>query len=43
MKKTLLILFAVGLLSTSFTSCRENKTVADDIEDVADDIGDAID
>jgi len=43
MRKTLLILFAAGLLSTSFTSCRENKTVADDIEDVADDIGDAID
>ncbi len=43
MRKTLLILFAAGLLSTSFTSCRENKTIADDIEDVADDIGDAID
>ena len=43
MKKYFLILFAVGLMSTSFTSCREKKTVADDIEDVADDIGDAID
>lgn len=43
MKKTLLILFAVGLLSTSFTSCRENKDIGDDIEDVADDVGDAFD
>lgn len=43
MKKVFLILFAAGLMATSFTSCRENKTVADDIEDVADDIGDAID
>lgn len=43
MKKVFLILFAVGLMSTSFVSCRENKTVADDIGDVVDDIGDAID
>lgn len=43
MKKTLLILFAVGLLSTGFTSCRENKDIGDDIEDVVDDIGDALD
>lgn len=43
MKKVFLILFAAGLMSTSFVSCRENKTVADDIEDVADDVGDAID
>lgn len=42
MKKVFLILFAAGLMATSFTSCRENKTVADDIEDVADDVGDAI-
>lgn len=43
MKKVFLVLFAAGLMATSFTSCRENKTVADDIEDVADDIGDALD
>lgn len=43
MKKVFLILFAAGLMATSFTSCRENKTVADDIEDVADDVGDALD
>jgi len=43
MKKVILILFAIGLMATSFTSCRENKTVADDVEDVVDDVGDAID
>lgn len=43
MRKVILILFAAGLLTTSFTSCREKKTIADDIEDVADDIGDALD
>lgn len=42
MKKVFLILFVAGLMSISFTSCRENKTVADDIEDVADDIEDAV-
>ncbi len=43
MKKVFLILFAVGLMSTSFISCRENKTVGDEIEDVADDVEDAVD
>jgi predicted small secreted protein len=43
MKKIFLILFAAGLLSTGFTSCREKKTVGDEIEDVADDIEDAVD
>jgi len=43
MKKVFLILFVVGLMATSFTSCRENKTVADDVEDVADDVEDALD
>ncbi|MCZ4318039.1 hypothetical protein O4H26_03460 [Aequorivita viscosa] len=43
MKKVFLILFAVGLMSASFVSCRENKTVGDEIEDVADDIEDAVD
>lgn len=42
MKRIFLLLFAVGLLSTSFTSCRDQNTVADDIEDVADDIEDAV-
>lgn len=43
MKKVFLILFAAGLMATSFTSCRENHTVADDVEDVADDVEDALD
>ncbi|SDW94423.1 hypothetical protein [Aequorivita viscosa] len=43
MKKVLLVLFAAGLLATSFTSCREKETVGDKIEDVADDVEDAID
>jgi predicted small secreted protein len=43
MKKIFLILFAAGLMSTGFTSCREKKTVGDEIEDVADDIEDAVD
>jgi len=43
-KKLFLGLFAVGLLSTAFVSCRdEGDKVADDIEDVADDVGDALD
>lgn len=42
MKKVFLILFAAGLMSTSFTSCREKKTVGDKVEDVADDIKDAV-
>tara|TARA_R100001143_G_C3232478_1_gene75367 strand:- start:359 stop:490 length:132 start_codon:yes stop_codon:yes gene_type:complete len=43
MKKVFLVLFAAGLMATSFTSCRENKTVGDEIEDVADDVEDAVD
>lgn len=43
MKKVILILFAAGLLTTSFTSCREKKTVGDEIEEVADDVEDALD
>lgn len=43
MKKIFLILFAAGLMSTGFTSCREKKTTGDKIEDVIDDIGDDID
>lgn len=43
MKKLFLLLFAAGILSTGFISCRENKTVADDVEDAVDDVGDAVD
>ncbi len=43
MKKIFLIFFAAGLMATSFTSCREKKTVGDEIEDVADDVEDALD
>lgn len=43
MRKVFLILFAAGLMSTGFTSCREKKTVGDKVEDVADDIEDAVD
>ncbi len=42
MKKIFLILFAAGLMSSGFISCRENKTVGDEIEDVADDVADDI-
>lgn len=42
MRRVLLILFAVGLLSTGFTSCRDKKDIGDDIEDVVDDVGDAL-
>ncbi len=43
MKKVFLILFAAGLMSTSFVSCRETHDTGDSIEDVADDIEDAVD
>ena len=43
MKKIFLILFVAGLMSTGFISCREKKTVGDEIEDVADDVEDAVD
>ncbi len=43
MKKVFLILFAAGLMSTGFISCRDQKTVGDEIEDVADDVEDAVD
>ena len=39
----MLLLFAAGILSTGFISCRENKSVGDEIEDVADDVEDAVD
>ncbi len=46
MKKVFLILFAFGLIGTSFTSCREKTTgekVEDVVDDIGDDIGDALD
>lgn len=43
MKKVFLILFAAGLMASSFTSCRDNKTAGDKVEDVADDVEDAVD
>ncbi|MDT0293204.1 hypothetical protein ACFQ3R_08950 [Mesonia ostreae] len=43
-KKLFLGLFIMGTVATTFTSCRsEGEKVADDIEDVADDVGDAVD
>ncbi|MGJ5643345.1 hypothetical protein [Formosa sp. S-31] len=45
MKKTMyiiLVMFALGTTSLSVTSCRENKTTSEKIEDAADDIGDGI-
>ncbi|WP_255419890.1 hypothetical protein [Mesonia sp. K7] len=43
MKKIFLVLFAMGILSTSFVSCREETKVEDAVEDAADDIEDAVD
>jgi len=43
MRKVFLLLFAAGILSTGFTSCREKKDAGDAIEDVVDDAEDAID
>ena len=39
MKKLFLLVFCLGLLATSATSCREKSTV----EQVADDVEDALD
>ncbi len=47
MKKVMLILALTFATSVVFTSCRDDRSTteraADDIEDVADDIGDEID
>ena len=43
MRKLFLLLFVAGLLSTGLISCRENKSAGDEIEDVADDVEDAVD
>tara|TARA_Y100001968_G_scaffold269351_1_gene260127 strand:+ start:198 stop:416 length:219 start_codon:yes stop_codon:yes gene_type:complete len=42
MKKLFLCLFLVGSLATTFTSCREEKSTGDKIEDAADDVGDSM-
>lgn len=43
MKKIALTVFAFTLLSTAMVSCRENKSAADEVEDVVDDVEDAVD
>ena len=43
MKRIFLALFVAGIFATSFTSCREKKTFGDEVEDVADDVEDAVD
>lgn len=46
MKKVFLILFAMGLFSTGFTSCRDTKKdepieeAADEVQDAADEVED---
>lgn len=42
MRKLFLMLFTLGIMATSFTSCRETNNAADDVEDAVDDAGDAI-
>lgn len=41
MRKFFLVLFVLGMVSTTFISCRE--TAGDKVEDAADDVGDAVD
>lgn len=44
MKKVFLMLFATGLMATSFTSCRDTaNNAADEVENAADEVGDEID
>ncbi|WP_162984948.1 hypothetical protein [Mesonia aquimarina] len=40
MKRLFLILFCMGTLATTFTSCREDKDAGDEIEEAADEVGD---
>ncbi|GLB49004.1 hypothetical protein [Neptunitalea lumnitzerae] len=45
MKKTFLtvmVMFMTLSATTTFVSCRENKTTGEKIEDAADDVGDGI-
>lgn len=41
MKRLFLILFAIGLTTTSLTSCRE-ESAGDKVEDAVDDVGDSV-
>ena len=42
MRKLFLSLFLVGTLATTFTSCREEKSTGDKVEDAAEDVGDSM-
>ncbi len=42
-RKLVLGFFLMGLMASGFTSCREEKSLGDKIEDVADDIEDSVD
>jgi len=42
-RKIVLGFFLMGLMASGFTSCREEKSLGDEIEDVADDIEDSVD
>lgn len=43
MRKLALTFVFLFTLTTVFTSCRDQKTTGDKIEDAADDVGDAVD
>jgi predicted small secreted protein len=43
MIKKILVVSIVALFAVSITSCREEKTTGDKIEDVVDDVEDAVD
>lgn len=42
-RKFVLGFFMLGLMASGFTSCREEKSLGDKVEDVADDVEDAVD
>ena len=42
-RKLVLGFFMMGLMASGFTSCREEKSLGDKVEDVADDVEDAVD
>ncbi|MBW2960906.1 hypothetical protein [Mesonia aestuariivivens] len=42
MKKLFLSLFLVGTLAATFTSCREEKSTEEKVEDAAEDVGDSM-
>lgn len=43
MIKKIFLLSMIALFTASISSCREEKTIADDVEDVVDDVEDAVD